>query len=127
DWLCSVFGFSVRIKVEGPNGDIRHAELDVGADGLVMVSSAGLRQESGKAYTASPKELGDKTTHSLCVQVDDVDAHFTHAKAAGAHVASPPETVDYGPEYWADRNYLVEDLEGHRWWFVQRIRGPGAP
>ena len=30
---------------------------------------------------------------------------------------------DYGEEYWEDRTYECADLEGHRWWFCQRIRG----
>jgi uncharacterized glyoxalase superfamily protein PhnB len=33
-----------------------------------------------------------------------------------------PETHDYGDDYWSDRGYQVKDLEGHHWWFVQRVR-----
>jgi uncharacterized glyoxalase superfamily protein PhnB len=35
------------------------------------------------------------------------------------------KTTDYGEEYWTDRGYEAEDLEGHHWWFVQRLRTPG--
>jgi uncharacterized glyoxalase superfamily protein PhnB len=49
--------------------------------------------------------------------VDDVDAHFERAKAAGATMLSEPEDTP-----WGDRHYRVEDLEGHRWMFAQHVR-----
>jgi uncharacterized glyoxalase superfamily protein PhnB len=55
--------------------------------------------------------------------VDDVDAHCARARAAGAIVTTEPQTTDYGDEYWADRTYEATDLEGHHWWFIQRVRG----
>jgi uncharacterized glyoxalase superfamily protein PhnB len=51
------------------------------------------------------------------VFVDDVEAHFAVARSAGARVVAPVKDQPYG-----DRNYVVEDLEGHRWMFSQRIR-----
>jgi uncharacterized glyoxalase superfamily protein PhnB len=62
-------------------------------------------------------------TQTLCVFVDDVDAHCARAKAAGATILNEPKTTDYGEEYWTDRAYLARDLEGHQWWFMQRVRG----
>ena len=38
DWLCTSFGFGVRIKVEGDDGTIEHSELELPNDGLIMVS-----------------------------------------------------------------------------------------
>jgi len=40
DWLCRVFGFEVRLKVEGEGGRIEHSELVFG-EGLVLVGSTG--------------------------------------------------------------------------------------
>jgi uncharacterized glyoxalase superfamily protein PhnB len=45
--------------------------------------------------------------------VDDVDAHFEHAKARGARIEREPEDQPYG-----QREYEVLDLEDHRWWFA---------
>ena len=45
DWLCTAFGFEVRLKVEGDNGRIEHSELTYG-EGLIMVA-----QESADAPT----------------------------------------------------------------------------
>lgn len=127
DWLCHAFGFTVRLKVEGDGGRIEHSELEFG-DGLIMVGGAGEAYEtSDRAWRktmASPSMIGSKNTQALCVYVDDVDAHCARARAAGAVIASEPKNSDYGDDYWEDRGYGATDLEGHLWWFMQRIRNP---
>jgi len=121
DWLCRAFGFEVRLKVEGNDGVIHHSELCFG-EALVMVSgTAG--KEHWQALYRSPQATG-WVTQSCALFVDDVDAHHERAIAAGAKVVRAPETNDYGDEYWADRSYGALDLEGHLWWFMQRMRGP---
>ncbi len=123
DWLCRVFGFEVRLKIEGEGGRIEHSELMYG-EGLIMIGTAG--EKPGRAdssYRASPRSLDGANTQSLCVFVDDVDAHCKNARAEGAKITVEPVTEDYGDDYWSDRSYQAEDLEGHRWWFLQRIRG----
>jgi uncharacterized glyoxalase superfamily protein PhnB len=47
------------------------------------------------------------------VEIDDVDAHRARAEAAGARMLGPIEDEAYG------RLYRAEDLEGHRWMFIQ--------
>jgi uncharacterized glyoxalase superfamily protein PhnB len=124
DWLCRVFGFEVRLKVEGEGGRIEHSELTFG-EGLIMIGSSGQADEEKKwrINTASPQRVNGVNTQALCVFVDDVDAHCARAKAAGATILNEPKTTDYGEEYWTDRTYLARDLEGHQWWFMQRLRG----
>jgi uncharacterized glyoxalase superfamily protein PhnB len=51
-------------------------------------------------------------THMPWAYVDDLDAHLAHAMAAGATIVSGIQEHGY-------RAYAVEDLEGHRWTFVQ--------
>ena len=43
-------------------------------------------------------------------------------RAAGVRILSEPQTTEYGEDYWVDRTYEAEDLEGHCWWFMQRGR-----
>jgi uncharacterized glyoxalase superfamily protein PhnB len=51
------------------------------------------------------------------VYVDDVDAHFEIARAAGAAILSPLEdNIDVGR-----RQHRAEDPEGHRCMFAQPI------
>ncbi len=126
DWLCRAFGFEVRIKVAGDKGRIEHSELVIG-DGVVMVASSNTDAQPRlpfKAHYKSPRSLGGATTQSLMVYIDDAEAHFARAKAAGAGIFMEPSVHDYGDDYWADRSYGAIDIEGHHWWFTERIRDP---
>ncbi len=125
DWLCQAFGFEVRLKVEGEGGRIDHSELLLG-DGVVMVGGdAHVKGDAMGAYRKSPRSLGGANTQGLMVYVDDVDAHCERARAAGSRIVHGPSTTDYGAEYWADRGYEAVDLEGHHWWFQQRLETRG--
>ena len=122
DWLCTAYGFEVRLKVEGEGGRIEHSELTFG-DGLIMVGEE-LHGAARRFETDRFSPLNAHcNTQNLMVFVDDVDAHCAHARAAGARIVAEPELHDYGDDYWADRSYGAVDPEGHLWWFTQRIRG----
>lgn len=128
DWLCNAFGFMVRLKVAGEDGSIVHSELEFG-DGLIMVGQTGKSDPGRQAWQSSqvsPAAIEQRNTQSLCVHVDDVDAHCARARAAGAQVFREPLTTDYGEGYWTDRTYGARDLEGHLWWFVQRLATAGG-
>ena len=124
DWLCHAFGFEVRLKVANDSGGIVHSELTF-ADALIMVSQSGDRPlHPNFPRGASPKSISGANTQSLMLFVDDVDAHCTQARSAGARIIEEPAVHDYGPDYWADRSYGALDREGHLWWFTQRLRNP---
>ena len=65
---------------------------------------------------AGPKSAGIESQY-CSVYVDDVDAHYQRALAAGARIAN-----GLRDQFWGDRTYEALDLEGHRWRFHQRIR-----
>jgi uncharacterized glyoxalase superfamily protein PhnB len=50
----------------------------------------------------------------VLVYVKGLMAHYEHAKASGAKILTDPE-----PDFPGLR-YRVEDLEGHRWMFMER-------
>jgi uncharacterized glyoxalase superfamily protein PhnB len=127
DWLCDVFGFEVRLKVEGDGGRIVHSELTYG-DGLIMVSQEEPDADRPwKRSMRSPRSVGGIGTQSLMFFVDDVDTHCAQARTRGARIVELPSTHDYGEDYWSDRSYCALDLEGHVWWITQRLRPvPGA-
>jgi uncharacterized glyoxalase superfamily protein PhnB len=60
---------------------------------------------------ATPRQLG-AATQALCVYVEDVDAHYRRAVAAGAEIVNPPSDTDFG-----SREYRARDLDGHTWTF----------
>lgn len=113
-WLCDAFGFEVRLMVQSSDGKLVHSELVYG-EGVVMIAQAGARP-----HYVSPREAGGNT-QSLMVFVDDVEAHAAHAVKHGARVFEELRVSDYGKDYWSDRSYGAIDLEGHHWWFTQRL------
>ena len=126
DWLCSAFGFEVRLKVEGENGRIEHCELALG-DGLIMLAQENSTAErSWKRSLRSPKSLDGANTQCLMFYVDDAEAHCAQARSRGARIVEEPAVHDYGDDYWSDRSYGALDPEGHLWWITQRLRSPAA-
>ncbi len=120
EWLTPAFGFTVQMKVENDQGQVLHSQLVMNG-GLIMVGQAGLSPE--RPYLKSPRAVGGANTQALAVYVDDADAHCERARAAGAAITAEPATQDYGEGYWTERTYQARDLEGHHWWFMQRLRG----
>jgi PhnB protein len=108
DFLSRAFGFRERMRMQDDQGVVGHAELEL--DGGVVM----LGQPGGDFKT--PRELGLDTS-LVHVYVDDVDAHYTRAKAAGAEITREPADQSYG-----DRNYAAKDPEGHDWFFSQHVR-----
>ena len=84
-------------------GKIGHAEIKIG-DSHVMLSD-----EWPDMDIRGPKSRGGATS-SLMVYVEDVDAAFARAVAAGATIERPVEEQFYG-----DRNGSIVDPFGHRW------------
>jgi uncharacterized glyoxalase superfamily protein PhnB len=108
DFLTSAFGFTERVRMRGEDGKTNHAELDL-EGGIVMLGHPG---DDFK----NPNELGGRT-QIVYIYVDDVDAHFEHAKANDADIQREPEDQFYG-----DRTYSVHDPEGHSWSFATHVR-----
>jgi uncharacterized glyoxalase superfamily protein PhnB len=104
-FLCATFGFIELFSVPESGLIVRHAQLKLGTN-VVMLGT--VRPDDGMA---SPVRLG-VTTQALYVYVDDLDAHFERARAAGAQIVRPPEETDFG-----SREYHVRDVEGHLWTF----------
>jgi uncharacterized glyoxalase superfamily protein PhnB len=107
EWLARVFGFVRGEVIEGPDGTIAHAEMHLGP-GTIMPKSPMAETEFGMM---SPRALRG-INQCLYVAVDDPDAHYEHAKAAGAEIVKEPFDTEYGA-----RNYTTWDLEGHLWSF----------
>jgi uncharacterized glyoxalase superfamily protein PhnB len=107
-FLCEAFGFETKAIYEGEGGTIAHAELTFG-NGMIMLGSAN-ETDYGRLLRR-PAEVGTVTMTAYLI-VDDCDAHFARAKAAGAQIVLEPTTQDYG-----GRDYTCKDPEGHVWTF----------
>jgi len=108
DFLCTAFGFEKKAVYEGEGGTIAHAEFTLG-NGMVMLGS--VNESAYGKLLKRPRDAGGVTMGVYAI-VDDVDAHFARAKAAGAVIAREPVTQDYG-----GRDYIAKDPEGHVWTF----------
>jgi len=107
-WLCAAFGFTERFSVPETGAFVRHAQLSLGTN-IIMLGST--RDDELK----SPQTLG-ASTQALCVHVPDVDEHFERSRSAGAEITSPPHDTDFGA-----REYHARDLEGHMWTFTNYL------
>jgi PhnB protein len=108
EFLVTVLGFAEKMRMTDESGRVSHAEVQIG-DGVVMIGTP-------PGEYKNPAKLGGKT-QSVYVYVDDVDAHYRRAKEAGASIVREPKDQFYG-----DRNYAVDDPEGHEWYFGTHVR-----
>ncbi len=120
EWLERAFGFAEdRTARYEEEGTITHAELELGGSKIYVstpadyVSPRRMRETSELARRAYDNPW---VIDGHFVEVDDVDAHCERARAAGATILREPEEPGIG-----HRIYSVEDLEGHRWMFGQRL------
>jgi uncharacterized glyoxalase superfamily protein PhnB len=104
-WLTKTFGFSEHYRYGEPIGGAQ-----------VFLGNAYIMVTSPRSGDASPAQLGHQTQY-LTVFVDDVDAHYARVKSAGAKIVEELNETIYG-----ERQYAVEDLDGHRWLFSQHAR-----
>jgi uncharacterized glyoxalase superfamily protein PhnB len=106
DWLCDTFGFKERLRAALPGGSVVHAQLDI-AESTVMLGRQGAEFR--------PPRPGEVSQY-VVVHLQGVDGHFEHARQRGARVVKPPANMPFG-----ERQYTVEDPEGHRWTFSESV------
>lgn len=106
DWFARVFGFTEHYRYGDPVSGI---QMHLGSAYIMLTGPRdGTRQ--------SPAELG-YGTQMLTIIVPDVDAHYRNTKREVAKVWEELHETIYG-----ERQYGVEDLEGHCWLFSQHAR-----
>lgn len=103
EFYKKAFGAVERMSMPGPDGKVMHAEIQIG-DSIVMLS-----EEFPEMDSPSPATLGG-TTCNVHLYVDDADAWFNRAVAAGAKVVFPMADM-----FWGDRYGKLSDPFGHSW------------
>ncbi len=106
-----VFGATVVSRMDGPDGTVVHAELDLG-NGRLQLGDP--NDEYG--LVAPTGQAGDRVSSSTCIYVPDVDAVFVRAVERGATVREEPATFVTG-----DRFASVYDPFGHRWAIMTKV------
>ncbi len=108
-WLCIPFGFRERLRIGNHRSQLVFGE----AAAIVVVQATNASATPDRAEVPA---LQGELTHSLMVRVDNLDRHYAQVTACGARIISPPTDFPYG-----ERQYTVEDIDGHRWIFSQSI------
>jgi PhnB protein len=110
DWYEKALGAEIVSRSPGPDGKIMHAEMRIGNSHIYLNDEMG----GGKSL----KTLGGSPI-SLWLYVDDCDALFNRAVAAGAKVAAGPMGA-LADQFWGDRTGMVTDPEGYVWTIATR-------
>ncbi|MGH9682691.1 MAG: VOC family protein [Candidatus Acidiferrales bacterium] len=104
EFYKKAFGATELMRMPGPGGKIGHAEIKIG-DSPIM-----LADEAPEMNARSPQSFGGSPI-SILLYVEDVDAVFNRAVAAGAKVERPVADQFYG-----DRIGGLTDPFGHVWY-----------
>ena len=110
EWCTRALGAEEMSRSVGPDGKIMHAEMRIGTS-RVMVHDAMMGSKGPRSTGGSPA--------SLWIYVEDCDALFNRAVAAGARVAPGP-MGQIADQFWGDRCGTVFDPEGYSWTIATR-------
>ena len=101
DFVKQAFGAEEKLRMDGPDGTIGHAEVQIG-DSIVMMGDAGAENPAMPAM--------------IHLYVDDCDATYERALAAGG--TSEREPTD---QFYGDRSAGVRDSAGNLWWIATHV------
>jgi PhnB protein len=101
DFMKAAFDAQEIVRMSMPDGSIGHAEMRIG-NSMVMIG------EARDQFRAMPTTLN--------LYLEDVDAAYARALAAGATAVSEPKNQFYG-----DRSGGVRDMCGNNWYVATHI------
>jgi PhnB protein len=109
DYYKNVFGATVVVRMDGPDGKVGHAELQIGDSRFMLADeNPQLGHRSAETIGASPV--------SLYVYLPDCDKIVQKAVATGAKVLRPVADQFYG-----DRSGFIQDPFGHLWGIATHV------
>ena len=101
DFLKKAFGGEEKYRHTDDKGHVGHAEVRVG-NSMIMIGQA--------------REQWTPRQSSFYVYVEDCDAVYKRAVAAGGKSLREPTNEAYG-----DRSSGVEDSQGNQWWIGTHV------
>ncbi len=110
DFYKKAFSATEKFVVPSPDGKgIMHAQLVIG-DSTIMIGDEQVEHGCKSAETLGGSPIG------LYVYVQDVDAWFKKALAAGGAVRMPVQDM-----FWGDRVGTIQDPFGYSWTIATHI------
>ena len=103
EYYKNVFGATVVVRMDGPDGKVGHAELQMGDSRIMLADeNPAMGYRSAESIGASPV--------SLYVYMPDCDAIVEKAAKQGGKILKPVADQFYG-----DRSGFFQDPFGHLW------------
>ena len=120
-WLCSAFGFSIHHVAKRPDGGTAYIVSRFGENSVVVASHGSSAFDD---LMVQPADVGNRSTQTCYLTVQDVDQHCARALEAGARVEVEPSDDGIGGRF-----YMCRDPEGHLWSFGAPLVGvtPAGP
>jgi len=109
-WYQAAFGAEELTRLEVPGGRLIHVQVRIGTLDLMLAD------EFPELQSYGPEHFGG-TYGAIYLHVDDVDAAWERAVAAGATVIRPLSDA-----FWGEREGQLLDPFGHRWGLTQQLR-----
>jgi PhnB protein len=104
DFYTAAFGAHEQMRMPADDGvRLMHAHLIINGSSIMLCDDFPEYRPDGPTHTA-----GSGVT--LHLQVDDADAWFARAVAAGAAISMPLDDM-----FWGDRYGQIADPFGYRW------------
>jgi len=111
EYYKRVFGANVIVRMDGPNGTVGHAELQIGNSKIMLADE---NPSMGQGHTSAATMGGSPV--SLYLYLPDVDKVFNRAVSEGAKVLKPVQDQFYG-----DRSGFLQDPFGHLWGIATHV------
>jgi PhnB protein len=109
EYYKKVFGATVVVRMDGPDGRVGHAELQIGNSRIMLAD------ENQSMGATSATTIGNSPV-SLYLYLPDVDKVVDKAVAEGAKILKPVQDQFYG-----DRSGFLQDPFGHFWGIATHI------
>jgi uncharacterized glyoxalase superfamily protein PhnB len=110
EFYKKAFGAKEVMRLPGPNGKLVHGSIQIGNSNIMLVD------ENPEWHCLGPLALKG-TPVTIHLQVENSDAMFAQAVAAGATVKMPVADT-----FWGDRYGIVVDPFGHNWSIATHVR-----
>jgi PhnB protein len=118
EFYRTVFGAQMLMREAADDGEVHHAMFQIGESRFMISNPAapGVNEYAKAGWARTPHELGGTPVH-LYLQVEDADAAFSKAIAAGAKLVH-----EMGDMEWGDRVGGFQDPWGHIWYAETPLR-----
>ena len=109
-WYKNVLGAQEKMRMEGPDKKVMHAELAIG-DSMIFLA------EENPQYKNKSAKITNGNSVSLHVYVEDVDDTIKKAVQNGATLTMPATDQFYG-----DRCGSIDDPFGYTWVLATHVK-----